>query len=163
MLLDFIFAGTGTSGRIPEITCLTATSPDCRVCISGLDATSKNRRRNTSGFLRYLHSDGSVRNILIDCGKSFYESALHICVKHKIRKIDAVLLTHGHVDAILGIDDLRQWTHGYFFLTYVSRKFKIWLIFTLTWKRTMWSKLPSHTASTHQKQLVLFFNSGNFC
>ncbi|KAJ3113642.1 hypothetical protein HDU96_003111 [Phlyctochytrium bullatum] len=31
-------------------------------------------------------------------------------VPHRIREIEAVLLTHGHADAMLGLDDLRQWT-----------------------------------------------------
>lgn len=28
---------------------------------------------------------------------------------HRIECIDAVILTHGHADAILGLDDLREW------------------------------------------------------
>lgn len=28
---------------------------------------------------------------------------------HRIESIDAVLLTHAHADAILGLDDLREW------------------------------------------------------
>lgn len=67
---------------------------------------------NSTKDRRYRHSDGSIRNILIDCGKTFYESALHSFPKHKIRKLDGVLLTHGHADAMLGLDDLRQWTFG---------------------------------------------------
>ncbi|KAJ3024169.1 hypothetical protein HKX48_005572 [Thoreauomyces humboldtii] len=59
-----------------------------------------------------MHSDGRMRTILIDCGKNFYESALTWFVHHNLRRIDAVILTHGHADAVLGLDDLRQWTIG---------------------------------------------------
>ncbi|KAJ3295001.1 hypothetical protein HK104_003112 [Borealophlyctis nickersoniae] len=73
---------------------------------------NKNRRRNTSAVVRYMHSDGRERTILIDCGKTFYEAALTWFTEYRLRKIDAVLLTHGHADALLGMDDLRQWTIG---------------------------------------------------
>ncbi|KAJ2418201.1 hypothetical protein GGF47_005088, partial [Coemansia sp. RSA 2524] len=71
---------------------------------------AKNRRRNTSLLVCVDHPDGRQRNILIDCGKTFYDSAVDVFVKHDIKTIDAVLLTHGHADAMLGLDDLRQWT-----------------------------------------------------
>lgn len=71
---------------------------------------NKNRRRNTSCLVRYAHSDGSLRNILVDCGKTFYESALLVFTQYRLRRIDGVLLTHAHADAMLGLDDLRQWT-----------------------------------------------------
>ncbi|KAJ2807151.1 hypothetical protein H4R20_001397 [Coemansia guatemalensis] len=106
-----IFMGTGTSGAVPNVTCLTSTGRNCRVCkLSMTPEGSKNRRRNTSLLVCADHPDGRQRNILIDCGKSFYDSALNVFVKNDIRTIDAVLLTHGHADAFLGIDDLRQWT-----------------------------------------------------
>lgn len=63
-------------------------------------------------MIRYKHSDGRVRNVLVDCGKTFYEAALAWCPKYKMRRIDGVLLTHGHADAIMGLDDLRNWTIG---------------------------------------------------
>ncbi|KAJ3046504.1 hypothetical protein HK097_000805, partial [Rhizophlyctis rosea] len=53
-----------------------------------------------------------MRTILIDCGKTFYEAALNWFVHYRLRNIDAVILTHGHADAMLGMDDLRQWTIG---------------------------------------------------
>lgn len=51
---------------------------------------------------------------MIDCGKSFFEMALQIWPRAKLRKIDALLLTHAHADAMLGLDDLRGWTLGRF-------------------------------------------------
>ncbi|KAJ2076643.1 hypothetical protein H4R24_005587 [Coemansia sp. RSA 988] len=106
-----IFMGTGTSGAVPNVTCLTSKSYTCRVCkLSMTPEGSKNRRRNTSLLVCVDHPDGRQRNILIDCGKSFYDSALDVFVENEIRTIDAVMLTHGHADAILGLDDLRQWT-----------------------------------------------------
>lgn len=47
---------------------------------------------------------------MIDCGKSFFEMAVQIWPRAKLRNIDALLLTHAHADAMLGLDDLRGWT-----------------------------------------------------
>ncbi|TPX61915.1 hypothetical protein PhCBS80983_g00769 [Powellomyces hirtus] len=126
---ELIFLGTGTSGNVPNIYCLTQEVPDCKVCLGALNVRipsentpggglppapiwGKNKRRNTSAVVRYMHSDGKMRTILIDCGKNFYESALTWFVQYRLRRIDAVIITHGHADAMLGMDDLRQWTIG---------------------------------------------------
>ncbi|KAI8924123.1 beta-lactamase-like protein [Entophlyctis helioformis] len=130
-LKEFIFLGTGTSGSVPNIHCLIEEpAPTCKVCLSAIQYEpqpkpagsgepvlqlphfSKNRRRNTSGLLRFMHSDGRMRNVLLDCGKTFYDAALTWFVEYRLRKIDAVLLTHGHADAMMGLDELRQWTIG---------------------------------------------------
>lgn len=119
--MEIIILGSGTSGCVPNISCLIETPVVCKVCLSAIQQYpqksdlsptkyTKNRRRNTSALIRAPHSDGRVRNIVIDCGKTFYESALTWFVEYRFRQIDAVLLTHGHADAILGLDDLRQWT-----------------------------------------------------
>ena len=102
--------GSGTSGCVPNISCLIETPIQCTVCPSSLLPQSKNFRRNTSAVITTEHKDGRRRNFVLDCGKTFYESALAQFVKHKLQLIDAVILTHGHADAILGLDDLRQWT-----------------------------------------------------
>ncbi|KAJ1853069.1 hypothetical protein GGF49_003618 [Coemansia sp. RSA 1853] len=108
---SIIFMGTGTSGSIPNIPCITSNNKKCTVCkLSLTPEGAKNRRRNTSLLVCVDHPDGRQRNILIDCGKTFYDSAVDVFVKHDIKTIDAVLLTHGHADAMLGLDDLRQWT-----------------------------------------------------
>jgi phosphoribosyl 1,2-cyclic phosphodiesterase len=72
----------------------------------------RNRRRNTSAVFLYKHSDGSTKTILIDAGKTTYTAALDWFVKYRLRRIDALILTHGHADAVFGMDDLRQWTIG---------------------------------------------------
>ncbi|KAJ1843411.1 hypothetical protein LPJ70_003398 [Coemansia sp. RSA 2708] len=103
--------GTGTSGSIPNIPCIISNNPKCKACkLSITPEGAKNRRRNTSMLVCVDHPDGRQRNILIDCGKTFFDSAVEVCVKNNIQSIDAVLLTHGHADAMLGLDDMRQWT-----------------------------------------------------
>ena len=47
-------------------------------------------------------------NTLIDCGKTFREVVLKVFPKYGLKEIGALLLTHGHADAILGMDDLRD-------------------------------------------------------
>ncbi|KAI9337598.1 beta-lactamase-like protein [Zopfochytrium polystomum] len=74
---------------------------------------SKNRRNNTSAVYRYDDpSNGLPRNVLIDCGKTFYSAAVQWFPRYGIHALDAVVLTHGHADAVAGLDDLRMWTLG---------------------------------------------------
>ncbi|KAI3648292.1 hypothetical protein MP228_006146 [Amoeboaphelidium protococcarum] len=115
---ELIFFGTGTSGGVPSCACLTDPAQisqeeeRCRACWDAYEnpLTSKNARNNTSAVVRILDEEGVLRNILIDCGKTFYNQSIRWCPKYNIRRIDAVLLTHSHADAMLGMDDLRQWT-----------------------------------------------------
>lgn len=108
---SLIFLGTGTSSQVPAIGCLTDPTSACKVCPSALrPETSKNRRRNTSAFVTL--SNG--KTLLIDCGKSFFDAALQIWPRARLRQINALLLTHAHADAMLGMDDLRGWTLGGF-------------------------------------------------
>jgi len=46
--------------------------------------------------------------VLIDCGKTFREVVLKLFPQHGLKEVGALLLTHGHADAILGMDDLRD-------------------------------------------------------
>ncbi|KAL1915220.1 uncharacterized protein VTP21DRAFT_7496 [Calcarisporiella thermophila] len=110
---SIIFLGTGTSSCVPTIPCLTSSTRKCRVCLSTLLPDGyKNIRKNTSVVVRFRNREGELKTILIDCGKTFYDSALRVFPRHGIRKIDALILTHGHADAINGLDDLRSWTLG---------------------------------------------------
>ena len=46
--------------------------------------------------------------MLIDCGRDFRQQAL----RHDLREVDYVLLTHTHFDHVAGIDDLRVYTYS---------------------------------------------------
>lgn len=53
-------------------------------------------------------ADGS--HGIIDCGKTFVESARDFLLPMKVKRLDYVILSHGHSDAMLGLDDLRAYT-----------------------------------------------------
>jgi len=81
--------GSGTSMGVPTIGC------DCAVCHS---PDPHDRRTRPSILIEY---DG--RTVLIDTTPDFREQA----IREQIKKLDAVLYTHGHADHVLGLDDLR--------------------------------------------------------
>ncbi|CAE6508696.1 unnamed protein product, partial [Rhizoctonia solani] len=58
----------------------------------------KNKRRNTGAIIRTRNAAGSERLIVIDVGKTFLAAALDLFPRYDLRRIDAVLLTHGHAD-----------------------------------------------------------------
>ncbi len=106
-----VFLGSGTSEGVPRVTCLTHPEPSCSVCLDAVQPGSKNRRRNTSLLIQRPGSDGRVRNVVIDAGKFFYESAMQWFPAFGAQDLDAVVLTHAHADAAGGLDDLRDWTN----------------------------------------------------
>ncbi|OMJ08141.1 putative hydrolase [Smittium culicis] len=108
---EVLFLGTGTSSCIPNVPCIMKDPPTCKVCTSSItEKGKKNKRRNTSALVKIVDQSQKVKNVLIDCGKTFYESTVEHFPPNGINSIDAVFITHGHADAILGLDDLRQWT-----------------------------------------------------
>jgi phosphoribosyl 1,2-cyclic phosphate phosphodiesterase len=70
---------------------------DCATCRS---TDPRDRRLRPSIFVQT--DDGT--SVLVDAGPDLREQAL----RHDIRRIDAVLFTHGHADHILGLDDIRR-------------------------------------------------------
>jgi phosphoribosyl 1,2-cyclic phosphate phosphodiesterase len=73
----------------------------CAVCTS---ADPHDRRLRPSVLVRWREADGSLeRVVVIDTGPDFREQAL----REGLRRVDAVLYTHGHADHIMGLDDLR--------------------------------------------------------
>ncbi|KAJ6626845.1 beta-lactamase-like protein [Mycena sp. CBHHK59/15] len=126
--IEVVFLGTGTSSSVPHIDCITAHAipgsserPPCRTCLSTIDGSvegKKNIRRNTSIALRIPGDKGSA-TILIDCGKNFQAAALEWFPRFRLRRIDAVLITHAHADGKLNVSrahiclilsDIEAWT-----------------------------------------------------
>jgi phosphoribosyl 1,2-cyclic phosphate phosphodiesterase len=88
--LRITFLGTGTSHGVPMIGC------DCATCRS---RDPHDRRLRPSIFIETPDA-----NLLVDAGPDLRAQAL----AHDIRRVDAILFTHGHADHILGMDDLRR-------------------------------------------------------
>lgn len=75
---------------------------------------NKDYRGNPSLMIVHKQNDdGSnkdndeLKTVVIDVGKTFTENALRWMPKHGLTKLDAIVLTHEHMDAIAGLDDLR--------------------------------------------------------
>lgn len=82
--------GSGTSHGVPMIAC------DCPVCTS---SDPHDKRTRPSITIAY---EGTC--LLVDTTP---ELRLQ-CLAHDVRRVDAVLYTHFHVDHVLGLDDLRR-------------------------------------------------------
>src|SRR5215831_9180219 len=86
--------GSGTSMGVPTIGCR------CPVC------TSRDPHDNRMRTSALLSRNG--RNVLIDTTPDFRTQAL----RTGIQRLEAVLLTHGHADHVMGFDDLRPLSIG---------------------------------------------------
>ena len=91
------FLGTGTSQGVPIIGC------KCAVCRS---ADPRDKRLRSAALVEY----GGL-TILVDAGPDFRMQMLRADVSH----LDAILLTHNHMDHTGGLDDVRA-------LNYIDRK-----------------------------------------
>ena len=81
--------GSGTSMGVPSLGC------HCRVC------TSTDPRDNRLRPSLLLSREG--QQVVIDTTPDFRQQALRV----GLDRLDAILLTHGHADHILGFDDIR--------------------------------------------------------
>lgn len=87
------FLGTGTSQGVPVIAC------ECDVCTS---PDPKDKRLRAS-----LLVETAQNTFVIDAGPDFRQQMLNA----RVKKLDAILLTHEHKDHIAGMDDLRAFNY----------------------------------------------------
>lgn len=83
------FLGSGTSTGVPVIGC------SCAVCLSH---DFRNQRLRSSVML-----ETASTTLLVDAGPDLRQQALRAGLK----TVDAVLYTHGHMDHVVGFDELR--------------------------------------------------------
>ncbi len=88
--LTITVLGSGTSHGVPMIAC------DCAVCSSD---DPRNHRTRPSITIQYENT-----TLLVDTSP---ELRLQ-CLANDVRRVDAVLYTHHHIDHIAGLDDLRR-------------------------------------------------------
>ena len=91
--IKLTFLGTGTSQGVPVIAC------PCAVCTSN-DPCDKRLRCSV-----LIQVDG--KNIVVDSGPDFRQQMLRAGIK----RLDAILFTHGHKDHTAGLDDVRAYNY----------------------------------------------------
>lgn len=89
--MKFRFLGTGTSVGVPQIGCA------CKTCTS---ADPRDRRRRCGAYV--TADDGTA--FLVDTPPEMRLA----CIEYGISKVDAVVVTHAHMDHVAGFDDVRR-------------------------------------------------------
>lgn len=93
--MKLTFLGTGTSTGVPSIAC------DCETCLSD---DPRDKRLRVSILVEH-----AGKTILVDTSSDFRQQALRAHLKY----LDAVLITHCHVDHVFGLDDIRPLNFRY--------------------------------------------------
>lgn len=110
---NVIFLGSGVSTAIPTIRHVLDMNMEgqyqCPVCHHALSSpNSKNRRNNVSIAVVFEGPDGSRKCVMVDAGKTMRHACLDQLPQFGVSSVNALLLTHGHADAVLGLDDIRD-------------------------------------------------------
>lgn len=93
--VELIVLGSGTSAGVPVIGC------ECAVCTSD---DPRNRRTRPAACVQFRDPAGAARTILIDTAPDLRQQAL----RHGLRRCDAIVYTHNHVDHTFGLDEVRR-------------------------------------------------------
>jgi len=93
--MKLTFLGTGTSTGVPSIGC------ECETCTS---VDPRDKRLRVSILIEH-----GAQTVLVDTSSDFRQQAL----RHKLKRLDAVLVTHCHADHIFGLDDIRPLNFRY--------------------------------------------------
>ena len=93
--MKLTFLGTGTSTGVPTIGC------DCEVCQSH---DPRDKRLRVSVLIEH-----AGQQILVDTSIDFRQQA----IRADIKRLDAVFITHCHVDHVFGLDDIRRFNFRY--------------------------------------------------
>lgn len=91
--MKITFLGTGTSQGVPVIAC------ECETCLS---TDPHDKRLRTSLLL-----ETEAVTLLFDAGPDFRQQML----REKVKKLDAIIITHEHKDHIAGMDDVRAFNY----------------------------------------------------
>lgn len=91
--MNITLLGTGTSQGIPVIGC------SCKTCTS---TNQKDKRFRCSVLL-----ESKTGNVLIDIGPDVRQQLL----ASKLKRLDAIVLTHEHMDHLAGLDEIRPFNY----------------------------------------------------
>jgi phosphoribosyl 1,2-cyclic phosphodiesterase len=124
----FSILGSGASSSTPWLQCLIG-SNCCAVCddCRRNPSTSKNIRNNVSALLTVpsrtsAYGVGDPHHVMIDAGKTMRQTVMKWFPAFGVQALAAVVLTHPHADAFLGLDDLRDLSPRRVLPVYLSRR-----------------------------------------
>lgn len=105
MISGLRILGSGTSSSTPALRCLLSSKGPCARCDDAVRNPASKNRRNNPSLLVYNKS----HSLIVDVGKTFRDSALR-CPWPQYPPVKGILLTHFHLDACGGLDDIREFS-----------------------------------------------------
>eukprot|EP00600_Ochromonadales_sp_CCMP1393_P007756 CAMPEP_0174960630 /NCGR_PEP_ID=MMETSP0004_2-20121128/3805_1 /TAXON_ID=420556 /ORGANISM="Ochromonas sp., Strain CCMP1393" /LENGTH=283 /DNA_ID=CAMNT_0016209013 /DNA_START=20 /DNA_END=871 /DNA_ORIENTATION=+ len=107
---DIVFLGTGVSTAVPNLAhILNAGSKPCAVCSDAMHVSgSRNKRNNVSLAVLFDDNKGKQKCVVVDVGKTMRDACMTQLPKVGVKEVSGIIITHGHADAIFGLDDVRD-------------------------------------------------------